>query len=160
MGIEKFGAHGTTAAIALLTDAIKKGGVMGCKRVGGLSGTFTSVSEDGGMNKRVKDGILTIEKLEALTAVCSVGIDMIAIPGDVDKSIISGIIADVMAIGVVNNKTTSVRLIPVPGKKPGETVDFGGLLGKGTIMKINKTKSSKFFERGGFIERPITSMKN
>jgi len=160
MGIEKCGAPGTTAALALLTDAIKKGGTMACSRVGGLSGAFIPVSEDSVMDKRVAEGAINLEKLEAMTSVCSVGLDMICLPGDTDESTIAGIIADEMAIGVVNDKTTACRLIPVPGKKAGQVVDFGGLLGKGTIMNMQKWNASKFIKRGGQISRSIRSMKN
>ena len=160
MGIEKCGAPGTTAALALLTDAIKKGGTMACSNVGGLSGAFIPVSEDSGMDKRVSEGAINLEKLEAMTSVCSVGLDMICLPGDTDESTLAGIISDEMAIGVMNDKTTACRLIPVPGKRTGQTVDFGGLLGKGTIMSISKWKPSKFVKRGGHIARSIRSMKN
>jgi len=160
MGIERCGAPGTTAAVALLVDCIKKGGMMACTRVGGLSGAFIPASEDSGMNKRVKEGAMTIEKLEALTSVCSVGLDMICIPGDTDESIIAGMIADEAAIGIVNDKTTAVRVIPVPGKRVGQTVDFGGLLGKGTIVEVSKWKPAKFLSRGGQISRTLRSAKN
>jgi hypothetical protein len=160
MGIERCGAPGTTAAIALLVDCLKKGGMMACTRVGGLSGTMVPVSEDAGMNRRVKEGIMKVEKLEALTSVCSVGLDMICIPGDTDESIIAGMIADEAAIGIVNDKTTAVRVIPVPGKRAGETVDFGGLFGTGTIADVSKWKASKFLGRGGQISATIRSAKN
>ena len=160
MGIERCGAPGTIAAIALLVDCIKKGGMMACTRVGGLSGTFIPVSEDSLMNRRVKEGVMSIEKLEALTSVCSVGLDMICIPGDTDESIIAGMIADEAAIGIVNDKTTAVRVIPVPGKRAGQTVDFGGLLGRGTIIKVQKWRPTKFLSRGGQISRTIRSAKN
>ena len=160
MGLERCGAPGTTAAVALLVDCIKKGGMMACTRVGGLSGTFIPVSEDSGMNRRVKEGVMTLEKLEALTSVCSVGLDMICIPGNTDESIIAGMIADEAAIGIVNDKTTAVRVIPVPGKRAGQTVYFGGLLGKGTIVRVSKWKPSKFLSRGGQISRTIRSAKN
>jgi hypothetical protein len=160
MGLERCGAPGTTAAVALLVDCIKKGGMMACTRVGGLSGTFIPVSEDSGMNRRVKEGVMTLEKLEALTSVCSVGLDMICIPGDTDEAIIAGMIADEAAIGIVNDKTTAVRVIPVPGKRAGQTVNFGGLLGKGTIVKVSKWKPAKFLSRGGQISRTIRSAKN
>ncbi len=160
MGVERCGIPGTTAAVAMLVDCIKKGGMMACTRVGGLSGTFIPVSEDAGMNRRVKEGVMTLEKLEALTGVCSVGLDMICIPGDTDESIIAGMIADEAAIGIVNDKTTAVRVIPVPGKRAGQTVDFGGLLGKGTIIKVTKWKPAKFLSRGGQISRTIRSAKN
>lgn len=160
MGIERCGAPGTTAAVAMLVDCIKKGGMMACTRVGGLSGTFIPVSEDAGMNRRVKEGVMTLEKLEALTGVCSVGLDMICVPGDTDESMIAGMIADEAAIGIVNDKTTAVRVIPVPGKRAGQTVDFGGLLGKGTIIKVTKWRPEKFLSRGGQISRTIRSAKN
>lgn len=160
MGIEKCGCPGTTAALALLTDAIKKGGVTACTRVGGLSGAFIPVSEDSGMNKRVAEKSISLEKLEALTSVCSVGLDMICLPGDTPTETIAGIILDEMAIGIVNDKTTACRLIPVFGKKAGESVDFGGLLGKGTIVNISKWTPSKFVKRGGQISRTVRSFKN
>jgi len=160
MGIERCGAPGTTAALAMLTDAVKKGGMMACTRTGGLSGAFIPVSEDTMMNQRVKEGTITLQKLEAMTSVCSVGLDMICLPGDTDESILAGIISDEMAIGIVNDKTTACRLIPVPGKKAGQTVDFGGLLGKGTIFPLQKWKPSKFVGRGGHISRSIRSAKN
>ena len=160
MGIEKMGAPGSTAALALLIDAVKKGGAMASGNVGGLSGTFIPVSEDSGMNEAVKSGALSIEKLEALTAVCSVGLDMIAIPGDTPAETISAIIADELSIGVVNGKTTGVRLIPVPGKCAGDYVNFGGLLGETYVMKINTFSSSNFIRRGGRMPSPVTSMKN
>ena len=160
MGIEKMGAPGSTAALALLIDAVKKGGAMASGNVGGLSGTFIPVSEDSGMNAAVKSGALSIEKLEALTAVCSVGLDMIAIPGDTPAETISAIIADELSIGVVNGKTTGVRLIPVPGKCAGDYVNFGGLLGETYVMKINTFSSSNFIRRGGRMPSPVTSMKN
>lgn len=160
MGVERCGAPGTTAAVAMLVDCIKKGGMMACTRVGGLSGTFIPVSEDSGMNRRVKEGVMTLEKLEALTSVCSVGLDMICIPGNTDESIIAGMIVDEAAIGIVNDKTTAVRVIPVPGKRAGQTVDFGGLLGRGTIVKVSKWKPTKFLSRGGQISRTIRSAKN
>ncbi|HWR26520.1 MAG TPA: PFL family protein [candidate division Zixibacteria bacterium] len=160
MGIEKMGAPGSTAALALLIDAVKKGGAMASGNVGGLSGTFIPVSEDSGMNAAVRSGALSIEKLEALTAVCSVGLDMIAISGDTPAETISAIIADELSIGVVNGKTTGVRLIPVPGKKAGDYVNFGGLLGETYVMKINTFSSSDFIRRGGRMPSPVTSMKN
>lgn len=160
MGIERCGAPGTTAALALLNDAVKKGGVMAASRVGGLSGAFIPVSEDAGMIDAVLNGSINMEKLEAMTCVCSVGLDMIAIPGDTSPETISAIIADEAAIGVINNKTTAVRLIPVPGKKVGDMVEFGGLLGRAPIMKVSKFSSSKFVERGGLIPAPIHSFKN
>ncbi|MFZ3060322.1 MAG: PFL family protein [Candidatus Methanoperedens sp.] len=160
MGVEKMGAPGSTAALALLIDAVKKGGAMASGNVGGLSGTFIPVSEDSGMNAAVKAGALSIEKLEALTAVCSVGLDMVAIPGDTPAETISAIIADELSIGVVNGKTTGVRLIPVPGKKAGDYVNFGGLLGETYVMDVSKFSSHDFILRGGRMPSPITSMRN
>ncbi|WP_027623287.1 PFL family protein [Clostridium lundense] len=160
MGIESCGAPGTTAALALLNDAVKKGGVMACSHVGGLSGAFIPVSEDIGMINAVERGALNIEKLEAMTCVCSVGLDMIGIPGDTPEETISAIIADEAAIGVINNKTTAVRIIPVPGKTVGDTVEFGGLLGKAPIMAVSKFSSVDFVNRGGRIPAPIHSFKN
>jgi uncharacterized protein (UPF0210 family) len=160
MGVEKMGAPGSTAALALLIDAVKKGGAMASGNVGGLSGTFIPVSEDSCMNEAVRVGALSIEKLEALTAVCSVGLDMIAIPGDTEASTISAIIADELSIGVVNGKTTGVRLIPVPGKKAGDYVNFGGLLGETYVMNISTFSSHDFILRGGRMPSPITSMRN
>ena len=160
MGLEKCGTHGTTAALAMLNDAVKKGGVMASSHVGGLSGAFIPVSEDAGMISAAECGALTIEKLEAMTAVCSVGLDMIAVPGSTSASTLSGIIADEIAIGVINNKTTAVRLIPVIGKDVGETVEFGGLLGYAPIMPLNKYSSEEFINRGGRIPAPIHSLRN
>ncbi|NJD52430.1 MAG: PFL family protein [Candidatus Methanoperedens sp.] len=160
MGIEKMGAPGSTAALALLIDAVKKGGAMASGNVGGLSGTFIPVSEDSCMNEAVRVGALSIEKLEALTAVCSVGLDMIAIPGDTKAETISAIIADELAIGVVNNKTTGVRLIPVPGKRAGDYVNFGGLLGETYVMNMSAFSSHDFILRGGRMPCPVTSMRN
>lgn len=160
MGIEKMGAPGSTAALALLIDAVKKGGAMASGNVGGLSGTFIPVSEDSCMSDAVKCGALSIEKLEALTSVCSVGLDMIAIPGDTPAETISAIIADELSIGVVNGKTTGVRLIPVPGKKAGDYVNFGGLLGETYVMNISRFSSRDFILRGGRMPSPITSMRN
>lgn len=160
LGLESCGAHGTTAALAMLNDAVKKGGVMASSHVGGLSGAFIPVSEDAGMIAAVERGALTLEKLEAMTAVCSVGLDMIAVPGDTDENVISGIIADEIAIGVVNTKTTAVRLIPAYGKKAGECVNFGGLLGRAPVMDINTYSPAKFIGRGGRIPAPIHSLKN
>ena len=160
MGLERAGAPGTTAALAMLNDQVKKGGVMASSYVGGLSGAFIPVSEDQGMIDAVEDGALTLEKLEAMTCVCSVGLDMIAIPGDTKATTISGIIADEMAIGMVNQKTTAVRLIPVIGKSVGETVEFGGLLGYAPIMPVNQFSSEDFINRGGRIPAPIHSFKN
>ena len=160
MGLERAGAPGTTAALALLNDQVKKGGVMASSYVGGLSGAFIPVSEDQGMIRAVNDGALTIEKLEAMTCVCSVGLDMIAVPGDTKPQTISGIIADEMAIGMVNQKTTAVRLIPVIGKGVGETVEFGGLLGYAPIMPVNSFSCDAFIGRKGRIPAPIHSFKN
>jgi uncharacterized protein len=160
MGIESCGAHGTTAALALLNDAVKKGGVMACSHVGGLSGAFIPVSEDIGMINAVNRGSLNIEKLEAMTCVCSVGLDMVAIPGDTPPETISAIIADEAAIGVINQKTTAVRIIPVIGKKIGDSVEFGGLLGRAPIMKVSEFSSELFIKRGGRIPAPIHSFKN
>ncbi len=160
MGLESCGAHGTTAALAMLNDAVKKGGVMASSHVGGLSGAFIPVSEDAGMIAAVERGALNLEKLEAMTAVCSVGLDMIAVPGDTPEDVINGIIADEISIGVVNTKTTAVRLIPAYGKKAGESVEFGGLLGRAPIMAINTYSPSQFIRRGGRIPAPIHSLKN
>ncbi len=160
IGLESCGAHGTTAALAMLNDAVKKGGVMASSHVGGLSGAFIPVSEDAGMIAAVEKGALSLEKLEAMTAVCSVGLDMIAIPGDTPEEVIDGIIADEIAIGVVNTKTTAVRLIPAYGKKPGDSVEFGGLLGYAPVMDLNMYSPAKFIRRGGRIPAPIHSLKN
>ena len=160
MGLESCGAHGTTATLAMLNDAVKKGGVMASSHVGGLSGAFIPVSEDAGMIAAVERGALTLEKLEAMTAVCSVGLDMIAIPGDVDEAVICGIIADEIAIGVVNTKTTAVRVIPAYGKGFGDSIDYGGLLGRAPIMEVNRYSPAKFINRGGRIPAPIHSLKN
>ena len=160
MGLEICGIHGTTAALALLNDAVKKGGVMASSHVGGLSGAFIPVSEDAGMIAAARSGDLSIEKLEAMTAVCSVGLDMIVIPGDTTAETISAIIADEAAIGVVNSKTTAVRVIPAYGKTVGDTVEFGGLLGEAPIMKISSYSPAKFIARGGRIPAPIQSLKN
>ena len=160
IGLEHAGAPGTTAALALLNDQVKKGGIMASSYVGGLSGAFIPVSEDQGMINAVVDGALTLEKLEAMTCVCSVGLDMIAIPGDTKATTISGIIADEMAIGMINQKTTAVRLIPVIGKGVGETVEFGGLLGYAPIMPVNPFSCDAFVNRGGRIPAPVHSFKN
>ncbi len=160
MGLQEAGAPGTTAALAMLNDNVKKGGVMASSYVGGLSGAFIPVSEDNGMIEAARLGALTLEKLEAMTCVCSVGLDMIAIPGDTSAETISGIIADEAAIGMVNNKTTAVRLIPVIGKGVGETVEFGGLLGYAPIMPVNSYSCKAFIDRGGRIPAPIHSFKN
>ena len=160
MGLESCGAHGTTAALAMLNDAVKKGGVMASSHVGGLSGAFIPVSEDAGMIAAAERGALTLEKLEAMTAVCSVGLDMIAVPGDTPEEVISGIIADEISIGVANTKTTAVRLIPAYGKAAGESVSFGGLLGRAPVMPLNSYSPAKFIRRGGRIPAPIHSLKN
>jgi uncharacterized protein len=160
MGVEQMGLPGSTAAVALLMDAVKKGGAMASGNVGGLSGTFIPVSEDAGMIRAVKQGTLTLEKLEALTSVCSVGLDMFAVPGETPADVLSAIIADELSIGVINNKTTGVRVIPVPGKKAGQIVHFGGLLGSAPIMKVSKKGSARFIARRGRIPSPITSMRN
>jgi hypothetical protein len=160
MGLETCGTHGSTAALAMLNDAVKKGGAMASSHVGGLSGAFIPVSEDEGMIEAVEKGILTLDKLEAMTCVCSVGLDMIAIPGDTSAETISAIIADEAAIGMINNKTTAVRVIPVHGKGVGDYVEFGGLLGRAPIMPVNKASSKLFVERGGRIPAPIHSLRN
>ena len=161
IGLGVCGTHGTTAALAMLNDAVKKGGVMACNSVGGLSGAFIPVSEDEGMIAAARSGDLKIEKLEAMTAVCSVGLDMVVIPGDTPSEVISAIIADEAAIGMVNSKTTAVRVIPAIGKKAGEELNFGGLLGEGPIMDVNLTASpKKFIDRGGRIPAPMQSLKN
>ena len=160
IGLEQCGTHGTTAALAMLNDAVKKGGVMASSTVGGLSGAFIPVSEDAGMIDAAVKGTLSLEKLEAMTAVCSVGLDMIVLPGDTPASTISAIIADEAAIGMVNSKTTAVRVIPAIGYEEGQMLDFGGLLGKGPIMKINSKSSSVMIDRGGRIPAPMQSLKN
>lgn len=160
MGLEVVGTHGTTAALALLNDAVKKGGVMACSHVGGLSGAFIPVSEDAGMIDAVLNGSLNLEKLEAMTAICSVGLDMIAVPGNTTAETLSAMIADEAAIGVINNKTTAVRIIPAPGCVVGDMVEFGGLLGTAPVMKINQFSSYDFIQRGGRIPAPIHSFKN
>lgn len=160
MGLETVGTHGTTACLAILNDSVKKGGVMASSKVGGLSGAFIPVSEDEGMISATEKGVLTLSKLEAMTAVCSVGIDMVAVPGDTPASTISAIIADEAAIGMVNNKTTAVRIIPVPNKKVGDFVEFGGLLGRAPIMPVKKASAEKFINRGGVIPAPIHGNKN
>ena len=160
MGLEAVGTHGTTAALALLNDAVKKGGVMACNHVGGLSGAFIPVSEDAGMIKAVEEGYLNLEKLEAMTAICSVGLDMIAIPGDIPAETIAAMIADEAAIGVINHKTTAVRIIPAKDRKVGDSVEFGGLLGTAPVMRTNSAKSTDFIQRGGRIPAPIHSFKN
>lgn len=160
IGLSSVGACGTTACLALLNDAVKKGGVMAADKVGGLSGAFIPVSEDAGMIEAARAGAITVEKLEAMTAVCSVGLDMIAIPGDTSASVISGIIADECAIGMINNKTTAVRVIPVYGKTVGDEVDFGGLFGTAPIMPVNQGAPDVFINRGGVIPPPVHSYKN
>jgi uncharacterized protein (UPF0210 family) len=160
MGLESAGTHGTTAALAMLTDMVKKGGVMASTHVGGFSGAFIPVSEDEGMVAAVRSGSISLDKLEAMTSVCSVGLDMIALPGDTPASTISAIIADEMAIGMVNNKTTAVRVIPVPGKKAGDWAEFGGLLGGAPVMPVNPADSGAFLSRGGRIPAPIHSFRN
>lgn len=160
MGLTSVGIHGTTAALALLNDAVKKGGVMASSHVGGLSGAFIPVSEDAGMIRAAECGILTLDKLEAMTCVCSVGLDMIAVPGDTSAETISAIIADEAAIGMVNNKTTAVRIIPAPGKTVGDHVDFGGLLGTAPVMPVHDGSSASFIARGGRIPAPLHSLRN
>ncbi|MEE0060653.1 MAG: DUF711 family protein, partial [Acutalibacteraceae bacterium] len=160
MGLEQRGCFGTTAALALLNDAVKKGGVMASSHVGGLSGAFIPVTEDAGMIDAARTGCLTLNKLEAMTAVCSVGLDMINIPGDTPAEVISAIIADEAAIGMVNSKTTAVRVIPAIGKKPGDELSFGGLLGEGPVMEVNMKSPAKFINRGGRIPAPMQSLKN
>jgi uncharacterized protein (UPF0210 family) len=160
MGLEHVGAHGSTAALALLNDAVKKGGIMASSHVGGLSGAFIPVTEDEGMGDAVSRGCLSFDKLEAMTSVCSVGLDMILVPGDTSASTISAIIADEAAIGVINHKTTAVRLIPAPGKVPGDRVEFGGLLGGGPVIAVNPLSAESFIARGGRIPAPVHSFKN
>ncbi len=159
-GIEHIGTHGSTLAIALLMDAVKKGGAMASANVGGLSGTFIPVSEDAGMIEAVRKGALGLDKLESLTAVCSVGLDMFAVPGDTPSETINAIIADELAIGIINNKTTAVRVIPAPGKKENESIEYGGLLGVVPVMKVNKYSSKDFMKRGGRLPAPVTSLRN
>jgi uncharacterized protein (UPF0210 family) len=160
IGLESVGTHGTTAALAMLNDAVKKGGVMASSNVGGLSGAFIPVSEDIGMINAAKSGAICLDKLEAMTCVCSVGIDMVAVPGDTPASTLSGMIADEAAIGMINNKTTAVRVIPVPGKGVGELVEFGGLLGSAPIMAVSPYSCFDMINRGGRIPAPIHSNKN
>lgn len=160
MGLSQVGTHGTTAALALLNDAVKKGGMMACSRVGGLSGSFIPVSEDKGMIDAVRAGTMSVDKLEAMTAICSVGLDMVAIPGDTSAELIAGMIADEAAIGVMNHKTTAVRVIPVPGMGPGDQVDFGGLLGYAPIIPVSAVDNSEFIRRGGFIPAPVHGFRN
>ena len=160
MGLESCGAPGTTAALAILNDSVKKGGLMASSSVGGLSGAFIPVSEDLGMIEAVQRGSLSLEKLEAMTCVCSVGLDMIAVPGDISPATISAILADEAAIGMINNKTTATRLIPAPGKKPGDMVNFGGLMGYAPVIDVNRFQSEKFIARGGKIPAPLRSLTN
>ncbi|NMP36542.1 MAG: PFL family protein [Clostridiales bacterium] len=160
IGLENCGAHGTTAALALLNDAVKKGGTMASSHVGGLSGAFIPVTEDEGMIAAASAGHLCIEKLEAMTAVCSVGLDMIVVPGDTSPEVISGVIADEAAIGLINYKTTAVRLIPAIGKRVGDTLNFGGLLGGGPVMRLNESSPAKFINRGGRLPAPLQSLRN
>ena len=160
MGLSQVGTHGTTAALALLNDAVKKGGMMACSRVGGLSGSFIPVSEDKGMIDAVRAGTMSVDKLEAMTDICSVGLDMVAIPGDTSAELIAGMIADEAAIGVMNHKTTAVRVIPVPGMGPGDQVDFGGLLGYAPIIPVSTVDNSEFIRRGGFIPAPVHGFRN
>ena len=160
MGLEVCGTHGTTAALALLNDAVKKGGVMASSHVGGLSGAFIPVSEDEGMIAAAREGTLTLDKLEAMTCVCSVGLDMIAVPGDTDAETLSAILADEAAIGMINNKTTAVRLIPAPGKTVGDTVEIGGLFGSAPVMAVHAASSREFIGRGGRIPAPLHSLRN
>ena len=160
MGLEVCGTHGTTAALALLNDAVKKGGVMASSHVGGLSGAFIPVSEDEGMIAAALSGALTIDKLEAMTCVCSVGLDMIAVPGDTTAETISAIIADEAAVGMVNSKTTAVRIIPVEGKAVGDMIEMGGLLGSAPVMPVHEASSAAFIARGGRIPAPLQSLKN
>lgn len=160
MGLEQVGTHGTTAALALLNDAVKKGGMMACSRVGGLSGSFIPVSEDKGMIDAVRSGAISIDKLEAMTSICSVGLDMIAIPGDTSAETIAGMIADEAAIGVMNHKTTAVRVIPAPGTQAGDEVNFGGLLGYAPVIPVNDVGNATFINRGGFIPAPVHGFRN
>ncbi len=160
MGIEHVGTHGSTLALALLMDAVKKGGAMASANVGGLSGTFIPVSEDSGMIEAVKKGALSLDKLEALTAVCSVGLDMVAVAGNISAETLNAIIGDELAIGVINNKTTAVRILPIAGTKPGDLVELGGLLGTAVVMKVNKFSSAEFMQRGGRLPAPVSSLRN
>ena len=160
MGLDQVGTHGTTAALALLNDAVKKGGMMACSRVGGLSGSFIPVSEDKGMIDAVHSGAISMDKLEAMTSICSVGFDMIAIPGDTSAELIAGMIADEAAIGVMNHKTTASRLIPVPGTQPDDEVNFGGLLGYAPVIPVNTVGNDEFIHRGGFIPAPVHGFRN
>lgn len=160
MGLMQVGTHGTTAALALLNDAVKKGGMMACSRVGGLSGSFIPVSEDKGMIDAVRAGNISIDKLEAMTAICSVGLDMVAIPGDTSAELIAGMIADEAAIGMMNHKTTAVRVIPVPSTQPGDEVNFGGLLGHAPVIPVSTIGNSEFINRGGYIPAPVHGFRN
>jgi uncharacterized protein (UPF0210 family) len=160
MGLERIGTHGSTAALALLNDAVKKGGAMASSYVGGLSGAFIPVSEDEGMIEAARIGAITFDKLEAMTSVCSVGLDMIAVPGDTPAETLAAIIADEAAIGMINKKTTAVRVIPAPGKQVGDMVEFGGLLGRAPVMAVNRFSSSKFIARGGRIPAPLQALNN
>jgi hypothetical protein len=160
MGLERTGAHGTTLALALLTDAVKKGGVMAAAHVGGMSGAFIPVSEDAGMIEAVRAGVLTLDKLESMTSVCSVGLDMVGVPGDTSAETLAALIGDELAIGMINGKTTAVRILPVPGSKPGDLVEFGGLLGSVPIMPVNVPSSRVFARRGGQVPPPIQSLRN
>lgn len=160
MGLDQVGTHGTTAALALLNDAVKKGGMMACSRVGGLSGSFIPVSEDQGMIDAVRTGSMSMDKLEAMTSICSVGFDMVAIPGDTSAELIAGMIADEAAIGVMNHKTTAARLIPVPGTVPGDEVNFGGLLGYAPVIPVSSVGNEAFIRRGGFIPAPVHGFRN
>ncbi len=160
MGLERVGAHGTTAALALLNDAVKKGGLMACSRVGGLSGSFIPVSEDEGMIEAAEVGAISLAKLEAMTAICSVGLDMVAVPGGTPSSTIAGMIADEAAIGVMNHKTTAVRIIPAPGTAPGDVVEFGGLLGRAPVMPVSQYSNEAFIGRGGLMPAPVHGFKN
>jgi uncharacterized protein (UPF0210 family) len=160
MGLEQVGTHGSTAALALLNDAVKKGGAMASSHVGGLSGAFIPVSEDAAMIEAAMSGSITFDKLEAMTCVCSVGLDMIAVPGDTSAETLAAIIADEAAIGMINRKTTAVRIIPAPGKQPGDMVEFGGLLGRAPVMPLNTRSSARFVRRGGRIPAPLQAMNN
>ena len=160
VGLERVGAHGTTLALALVNDAIKKGGMMAASRVGGMSGAFIPLSEDANMIESAELGHLSLSKLEAITCVCSVGLDMIAIPGDIPTSTLAAIIADEAALGMVNSKTTGVRIIPVPGKKAGEWARFGGLLGETPILPVSSLSSEGIFRRGGFVPTPCQGFRN
>lgn len=160
MGLDQVGTHGTTAALALLNDAVKKGGMMACSRVGGLSGSFIPVSEDKGMIDAVRSGSISMDKLEAMTAICSVGFDMIALPGSTSAETIAGMIADEAAIGMMNHKTTAVRVIPVPGAEVGDEIDFGGLLGYAPVIPVNTVGNREFIHRGGFIPAPVHGFRN